>query len=968
MSLKGNEQMKKYGYSNKLKNAVRKIAVISAVTLIACGNTFLQGKASEKTAGQAAASADNGGSYFEKYGALKNETRFSGERVLSAADCTGRQAASDSENGIKLSAGESWCEWQTEFSEDTVAAMEIKYLPDENADGSIMIGIAVDGEFQFDEIKKYELSLVWKTGFDSNTRAFEKDSSGNEIRPIPKKVSSVTVKSIEDPQGMYDEPYLFRFSKGRHTVRIYSYGADFTVSALTLCNRSYKPYSEYLAENSSAAAVNEATYLEAELYESTNSSSIYPSSDSNDPATVPNDPKHTYMNIIGGSNWSQQGESVSWRVNVPKDGMYKLVFRARQSANAGMISYRKLYINGEIPFKEAEKIPFKYSQQWKMFVLGGDEPYLLHLKPGDILTLCCTSGDYAEIIREVKASLSSLNEIYMDVISVTSASPDVYQDYKLETRLPDMPTALLEAADELDNTYKQISKLLSGSGSLASSIKSVSESVRKFGEKPYTITENLSVFKSSLETLGTLISTLSQQPLELDYMIFTGADGEVPKANKGFWSSFTFGFQKFICSFSDDYSSVGGSKKENAINVWVSTGRDQAQIIDRLITSDFSNKTGIGVNLNLVDTGTTLIRATLAGKGPDAALMIPSGTPVELAARGALSELDDYITDETYKSFHSSAWTPFRYNGHVYAVPETQIYQVMFYRTDVFEKLGITVPETWDDFYNVMEIIQTNNLAVGLPEIDSENMGVSASLGVFSALLMQYGCTDYYNKELSETNFNTETAFNAFTDWCRLYTDYGLDRDINIFNRFRTGEVPLAIRNFSDYAQIKQAAPEIRGLWSIAPIPGTRQADGTLSRAETSVVTGCIMLKAAEKHGVEKQTAEFLNWWVSSDIQTRYATELEVTLGIAGRYYSANLEAIKNTAWSADEYAVLSEQLKYIINQPTVPGNYAVGRDLTSALREVIDGTNRPRRALMLYNIDINEEIMRKRIEFGLEK
>ena len=961
--------MKKYGYSGKLKNAVRKIAVVSAAMLIICGNNTLQG-AAESTVKQSAVSAESSGSYFEKYTALKNETRFSGERVLSAADCTGTQnAAVDSKNGIKLSTGDSWCEWKTEFSEDAVTALEIKYLPDEKADGSIMIGIAIDGEFQFEEIKKYELSLVWKTDSDSNTRAFEKDSSGNEIRPTPKNVSSVTVKSIEDPQGMYDEPYLFRFSKGSHTIRIYSYGAGFTVSALTLCNRSYKPYSEYLAENSSVApAENKATYLEAELYESTNSSSIYPSSDSNDPATVPNDPKYTYMNIIGGSNWSQQGESVSWRVNVPKDGMYKLVFRARQSANAGMISYRRLYINGEIPFKEAEKIPFKYSQQWKMFVLGGDEPYLLHLKPGDIITLDCTSGDYAGIIREVKASLASLNEIYMNIISITSASPDVYQDYKLETRLPDMPAALVETSLGLDSTYKQISELLSGSGSLASSIKSVSDSVKKFGEKPYTITENLSVFKSSLETLGSLISTFSQQPLELDYMIFMGADEEVPRANKGFWSSLTFGFEKFICSFTNDYSSVGGSEKENAINVWVSTGRDQAQIIDRLITSDFSNKTGIGVNLNLVDTGTTLIRATLAGKGPDAALMIPSGTPVELAARGALLELDNYITDEIYKSFHSSAWTPFKYNGHLYAVPETQIYQVMFYRTDVFEKLGITVPETWEDFYNVMEIIQTNNLVVGLPEIDTENMGVSASLGIFSALLMQYGCTDYYNKELSETNFNTETAFNAFTDWCRLYTDYGLDRDINIFNRFRTGEVPLAIRNFSDYAQIKQAAPEIRGLWSIAPIPGTRQTDGTLSRAETSVVTGCIMLKAAEKHGVERQTAEFLNWWVSSDIQTRYATELEVTLGIAGRYYSANLEAIKNTAWSADEYAVLNEQLKYIINQPTVPGNYAVGRDLTSALREVIDGTNRPRRALMLYNIDINEEIMRKRIEFGLEK
>ena len=46
------------------------------------------------------------------------------------------------------------------------------------------------------QMKKY---FVCKTGFDSNTRAFEKDSSGNKIRPIPKaeKFSTAEIFSLK---------------------------------------------------------------------------------------------------------------------------------------------------------------------------------------------------------------------------------------------------------------------------------------------------------------------------------------------------------------------------------------------------------------------------------------------------------------------------------------------------------------------------------------------------------------------------------------------------------------------------------------------------------------------------------------------------------------------------------------------------------------------------------------------------
>lgn len=153
----------------------------------------------------------------------------------------------------------------------------------------------------------------------------------------------------------------------------------------------------------------------------------------------------------------------------------------------------------------------------------------------------------------------------------------------------------------------------------------------------------------------------------------------------------------------------------------------------------------------------------------------------------------------------------------------------------------------------------------------------------------------------------------------------------------------------------------------MAPFLGTEKEDGTIDRSQTAGVTGCMALKAAEERGVKDEAAQFLKWWVSADVQHKYGTSLETTLGAVGRYYSANLEAFEKSNWSTADMELIQSHRQYLVNFPTVVGSYAVSRDLTSALREVIAGTERPRRALMLYNTDINEEITRKRKEFGLE-
>ena len=41
---------------------------------------------------------------------------------------------------------------------------------------------------------------------------------------------------------------------------------------------------------------------------------------------------------------------------------------------------------------------------------------------------------------------------------------------------------------------------------------------------------------------------------------------------------------------------------------------------------------------------------------------------------------------------------------------------VMAKAADILEELGLTVPNTWDEFFEVVSILQRNNMEVGFPQ------------------------------------------------------------------------------------------------------------------------------------------------------------------------------------------------------------------------------------------------------------
>ncbi len=981
-----------------LKKWISVLAVIALVLVMVPVGLAENGEAAADAPvtdvqGDAESTTSKAGTYLAYYNTHSSATRPTDVVVLGVEQVIGSQKKEaavvaaperEGETAVFLGNHNLWAEWQFEVPTSGVYNMTVEYFPvEETSTGrDITLEVAVDGKTPFVEAGTLTLPRLWKddpAGLINNGTEFKKDQTDNDLRPGQVEIIQWQKNSFLDPLGMYQEPYFFYLEAGTHTVRFNSIREEMIVRTIELSAPAALPtYEEYAAQfDSSKTTTGEAIVLEAEIPYSKTSSTLYALSDHQDPGTTPNHPVNMLLNTIGGANWTTNGQEITWQVpQTVQEGWYTLAFRARQQENQGMISYRTLKINGEIPFEEAYNLEYPYDTDWEVRPVGtAENPLKLYVKPGDTITLAATAGALCDVLRTIQQSVLDLNQIYREIIVITGTAPDIYQDYYLEDEIPNLKERFLEQQKVLKETADKIIEVTGETGSQTATLLKAADKIGIYATKSYEITANLGEFKSNIESLSSLLLTFGGQPLEVDCLYFIPDGAEIPSGRASFFAGLSFEVRKFFGSFFNDYQD--GTGGDETIVVWVTTGRDQLQVVNSLITN-FTAETGIPVRLALVDTGDTLIQATMAGKGPDVALMVAASYAINLSMRGALVDLSKapYSIKETMAAQNTtideSAWRQYIYrkgltvaDEGIYGIPETQTWPMLFYRTDILDELDLTPPDTWDEFYEMLRTLQGRNMNFGMTETSSALPGVSGSIDVFQSLLFQRG-SNYYNDTLTKTLFDTPEAYDAFEQWAQFYSKYGVARSVDFYNRLRTGDVPIGISTYATYNQLMAAAPELRGLWKMAVTPGTKQADGTINRSVTAPSNGCMMLQAAEKRGVADNAYKFLTWWASAATQTEYGQQLEATMGVAARYAPASLEAFEQMGWTIEEKAVLLEQRQYINHVYSIPGDYMVSRSLTNAVRSALDGKTEPRRALSQYNRDINAEITRKRKEFGL--
>ena len=288
---------------------------------------------------------------------------------------------------------------------------------------------------------------------------------------------------------------------------------------------------------------------------------------------------------------------------------------------------------------------------------------------------------------------------------------------------------------------------------------------------------------------------------------------------------------------------------------------------------------------------------------------------------------------------------------------------MMFYRTDVLSDLGFTnPPETWQDLKDMLPAIQRNYMSVGLG-LPPTNISPATETGhTFAMLLLQKGI-NYYNEAQTASTFDSIEAVQAFEEWTDFYTKYSFEQTYDAFSRFRTGEYPIVIANYTFFNQLTVASPEIKGLWDFCPVPGTRRADGTVSHAANSNGAGAVIFDSISN---KESGWEFIKWFTSTEAQVQYGTQTEGLLGTMGRFDTANVEALGQLSWSENELKRLRAQQDELVEIPIIPSSYAVTRNIMNAFRETVNSFQNPRDTLIWYNRDINDEIQRKRRDLGL--
>ena len=226
---------------------------------------------------------------------------------------------------------------------------------------------------------------------------------------------------------------------------------------------------------------------------------------------------------------------------------------------------------------------------------------------------------------------------------------------------------------------------------------------------------------------------------------------------------------------------------------------------------------------------------------------------------------------------------------------------------------------------------------------------------------------ELYSQDRTRTMMDRTEQMLVFKDWTEYYTNQGLSYSVNLVTRFRTGEIPLMVVDYTYVNTLNVSAPEISGRWSIAKIPGTRQDDGSVDHSAACMIGTCFIVSSTvEKDGMSDAAWEFLKWWTSEETQSRYSTEMKAENGEAAELPLANKDAIANGSLNDEFKQVVLSLLDDLRAEPQVPGGYITGRLIRNAFTTVVTNSVDPIDTLYIQLDDINAEITSKRSEFGL--
>lgn len=858
-----------------------------------------------------------------------------------------------------------WIEWAFEIENEGLYEVEVEYYMLPGTGNPATRSLKVDNNLPF-----YEASnIVFYRGWRDESEPIV-NSLGDEVRPSQIEIPGWRTIGLCDANGYYPQSFRFYFEAGQHTIRMEYIDQDMAIGKIWVKSAEELPTYEQKREEYKDKGYSKAkntVEFQAETTAIEKSDPTIRRERDGDPICKPESILYKKLNVLGGYRWRKGNQSITWEFTVPEDGLYKIAVRAAQWWNDGLPSYRQILIDGKVPFKELEEYKFVYNRNWRTEVLKDDsgEPYVFYLEEGKhTLAMTVKMAELTPVILSLNDDILLLSSMMRDITKITGSNPDPNYDYDFFKTIPSLKGNMEILIRSMDFKYDILEKISDKLPSMANNLMTIKNQLQGMVKHPFSIAKRINDLNNAQSNLGSWYLDLQDQPFMIDYFLVGAPDEDWGNEQSSIFQRIKATIANFMISFKKDYNNIGSIVSDdinikNVINIWVSRGTEWAELTKEMSDEEFTRDTGIFVNINVFPEGqlhtgsiNALMLAIASGNAPDGALGVSSNSPAEFAMRDAVHDLSKFKDfEEISKRFLPNIFIPFRYKSGVFGLPETMSFIAMFYRKDIINEYEIKLPETREELYNyVLPMLYQNGLEFYYP-------------ADFSQFAFQHGA-EYYLNDGASSGLGTPEAFRAFKEMTELYTHYAVPISASFFNRMRTSEMPIGIGDYNLYIQLSVAAPELTGRWGIAHIPGTLKPDGTIDRSNGNIASQAgIILNQSKK---KEEVWEFLKWWTSTNVQTKFARELEAIIGTEARWNTANLEAFSNLAWKKEDLKVITEQWEWAKAVPVVLGGYYTDRYLSNAWYSVVIGDVPVRDALENAVEEIDRELRMKREEYGI--
>ncbi|MBQ8804466.1 MAG: extracellular solute-binding protein [Tyzzerella sp.] len=812
------------------------------------------------------------------------------------------------------------------------------------------------------------LPLIWKDGVSEEQR-YPTDRYGNERANTQVVHTESVFTALQDNADINMEEIELELAGG--TIVITNTSQKIILEEIWLYQEKEIPtYAEYCKSTQPADEASGIITVQGEDF-SIKSDPHIRSNNTNKISLVPYNTYYRMINVLDGTSFGSAGQKVMWEFEVEQDGWYEFGLKFCQNSAVNKKAYREIEIDGAVPFEEFSLVSFEQTRNITyetMFLADSKgENYKVYLTAGKhTIAMTAMLGDVREVYDELKVLVEEMNTLGMDITKITAGVSDKNRTWDLDAYLPNAVEDMEGYIETIEKLYERLEEIEGEKPTYADSLLYAMQVLEQLLEKPRTIPNNLDLFNtgdnSAVKHINTVINNLIKTNLGVDELYIKAAEDAFVEEKTSPFVNVANSVRKFLYSLDPEavQSTNGTAGDDDTLQVWMSRSSVYVQVLQSMADSA-EELEGIQVDISIMPSEQKLVLASAAGTNPDVVIGAGSTTPYKFAIRGAAKDLTEY---EDFLSFYDSEYNleslvPCAYDGGVYGATETQDYRVLFYRKDILDTLGIQVPDTWDDVQEIMPTLLRYNKNISLP---IANVIGFKGLSTTSPFIYQNDGKLYTEDGagIGLMDGNTIEGMNMLTD---LFKVYAVEEYVaSFYNSFRYGETPLGIGGVSSYVQLTEAAPELAGLWDIAPVPGTLQEDGTVLRSGNAAMTTCMIFKNTN---MSEEAWTFMKWWLSAETQTAFAETMELSYGTEYRWNTANMKAFEETSYPDEHKDVIRVAWENQKENLQHPASYIVEREISNAFTNATVNGDTVIEALDASKLVADREIMRKLKEFG---